>query len=76
MLTIIIDNAYLWAIMIPFHVADHTLVPVVDHLFYPHPLIQLPHDNEPILVTGGQPGMLFIPYNHLDTAYTNTKRNS
>lgn len=40
------------------------LVPVVDHLLEPHALVQHPHDDEPLLVAGGQLAVVLVPARH------------
>ena len=37
-LTIIVDNTYLLALLIPLHATNNALVPVVNHLLIPHSL--------------------------------------
>mmetsp|Transcript_38234 Transcript_38234/g.108061 ORF Transcript_38234/g.108061 Transcript_38234/m.108061 type:complete len:307 (-) Transcript_38234:340-1260(-) len=43
---VFVGDADLLAVRRPFHVAHHTLVPVVDHLLEPHALVEHPHDDE------------------------------
>ena len=68
--TVFIDDAYLRPVPVPLHVSDHTLVPVVDHLLVPEPLVEHPHDDQAILIAGGQLVVDLIPRHHLDWTYT------
>ena len=64
--TIFIYNADLQALLVPAHVPDNALVPVVDHLLKPESLVQHPHHNQSVLVTGRQLMVGLIPRHHLD----------
>lgn len=48
----------------PMGVCCAHLVAVVDHLLEPHPLVQHPHDDEPLLVAGGQLAVVLVPARH------------
>ena len=64
--TIFIDDAYLRSVAVPPHVPDDTLVPIIDHLLVPEPLVEHPHDDQAILIAGGQLVVDLIPCHHLD----------
>jgi hypothetical protein len=66
--SIFVDDTNLLAIGGPLHVGDHRLVPVIDHFFEPVLLVHHPHDDETLLVRGGQLLILVIPLDHLDLA--------
>mmetsp|Transcript_32780 Transcript_32780/g.76568 ORF Transcript_32780/g.76568 Transcript_32780/m.76568 type:complete len:387 (-) Transcript_32780:74-1234(-) len=59
--TILVDNADLHAVSSPFHVLDHRLVAVVDHLLKPHALVQHPHDDQPVLIARGELLVHLVP---------------
>ncbi len=44
----------------------HRLVPVVDHLLVPAPLVEHPDNDEPVLVAGGQLLVSLVPPDDLD----------
>ena len=45
------------------HVPDGRLVPVVNHLLEPQPLVQHPHDDQPSLVARGELRVRRVPGN-------------
>ncbi len=63
--TVLIDDAYLGAIFVPTHVSYNALVSVVDHLLVPESLVEHPHDDESILITGGEAVVSLIPRHHI-----------
>eukprot|EP00048_Salpingoeca_helianthica_P013911 m.211237 g.211237 ORF g.211237 m.211237 type:complete len:335 (+) comp15559_c1_seq23:2801-3805(+) len=61
---VLVDDANTLAVKVPSHVAHHTLVAVVDHLLRPLALEEDPHNNEAILVAGGEFSVLLVPVQH------------
>ena len=48
---------------------DHTLVSVVDHLLVPESLVEHPHYDQTILVTGRKLVVDLVPCHNLDWTY-------
>ena len=58
---VLVDDADALAVGRPPHPAHRRLVPVVDHLLEPHPLVQHPHDDQPVLVGRRELAVVLVP---------------
>ena len=68
-LTILIDDTDLRPFSVPPHISNDALVPVIDHLLVPQSFVEHPHDDEPIVITGGQLVVCFIPCHHIQGTF-------
>ena len=63
---VFVDDTDFLTIRGPFHVCDHTLVPVVDHLLKPMLFVHHPDDDQTSLIGCGQLLVLIVPLDDLD----------